>query len=367
MEIKVEHPSQWIDQEAARAIRRCAETAESERILHKNQLQTIYDHRWFKMFIPTKYGGLGFSLSEALQLEEALSWADGSAGWVVTLCAGAGWFSGFIKPEIAEAFLTGDKVCIAGSGAVTGNAEETSKGYLINGVWKYASGALHATAFTLNCNITRNQRPVYNDDGSPKIATFILKANEVSILHTWNAMGMIATGSHSFEVKDLLVPLDRMFLIRPDTTLLEDPVYRYPFLQLAETTLAVNMSGMACRFLDLAEEILHTKAAVKPLNLLNISDTLINAKTGLTECRINFFDIVHISQKALESEGSISDTLLKKVSSASYGLVNHTRECLYKLYPLCGLAAAFNDQEINRVWRNFQTAGQHALFNYHLR
>lgn len=367
MEIELQLPAYWIDTEAVAILRSRAETAERERVLHKDQLQIIYDRKWFKMFIPKEYGGLGFSLAEALKIEEALSWADGSAGWVVTLCAGAGWFCGFVNPGIAKQFFNDDTVCIAGSGAVSGSAEMTSNGYIINGVWKYASGAMHGTAFTLNCSVTKNQQPVQNDDGSPKIATFILNASEVSVLQTWNTMGMIATGSHSFEVKNLFVPLDRTFVIHPDAVVLDHPVYRYPFLQLAETTLAVNMSGMACRFLELAEEILGTKGTAKSLNHTNVLSTLINAKNELTTCRTNFFDIVQASQRALEIEGSIPGTLLKEVSRASHELVSCTRECLHQLFPLCGLGAAFNDQEINRVWRNFQTAGQHALFNYHLR
>jgi hypothetical protein len=37
------------------------------------------------------------------------------------------------------------------------------------------------------------------------------------------------------------------------------------------------------------------------------------------------------------------------------------REVVAAIYPLCGLRAVDLGSEINRVWRNIHTAGQHAL------
>src|SRR3954470_13976460 len=81
-------------------------------------------------------------------------------------------------------------------------------------------------------------------------------------------MGMIATGSHSFSINKLTVPGNRHFIIEPGFATLPDLIYKYPFLQFAETTLAINSSGMAIRFLELAEEILEQKKAAKRILLM---------------------------------------------------------------------------------------------------
>jgi hypothetical protein len=41
--------------------------------------------------------------------------------------------------------------------------------------------------------------------------------------------------------------------------------------------------------------------------------------------------------------------------------VSASRRAVDVLYPYCGLYAAREDAPINRVWRDFHTASQHAL------
>lgn len=334
-------------------IRDRSRTAEEMKDLHPDQLDVIRREKWLTMFIPKSCGGLGLTLPEVLRAEEALSAADGSTAWFVTLCAGAGWFVGFVDPDIADEFFRGDNICIAGSGAISGVAEATGSGFTVNGTWKYATGSLHATAFTANCYLRKDGRPLLNEDGSPKFGSFIFRRAEAEVLDTWRSMGMIATASHSFEVRNKMVPSSRCFHIDPALAVLRDPVYQYPFLQLAEATLSVNMSGMASRFVDLAEEIIGARSPRQGITA---------TRESLDSSRKKFFEVVDGSWSSLLSEKIISGDLLIRVSEASHDLVQTCRDVVNTLYPRCGLHAANLENEINRVWRNFNTAGQHALF-----
>ncbi len=138
----IEHPSKFIASEYTDRIRKAAAEAESLRKLHPDQLSIIMEQNWLNMFVPKEYGGVELSLSEGVRIEECLSWADGSTGWVVTLCSGAAWFSGFLPHRVLEVIFSEDQVCFAGSGAPTGTARITENGYEVNGYWKYASGSL---------------------------------------------------------------------------------------------------------------------------------------------------------------------------------------------------------------------------------
>lgn len=356
MAYNIHHPSSIIDQQLITTLRNVAPDAEQLFMLHPAQLDIIYSQRWFKLFVPAASGGLELSLPEVLKLEEALSWVDGSLGWVVTLCAGAGWFVGFIPHTVAEKIFTNEKLCLAGSGAVNGYADLTENSFVINGSWPYASGAMHATAFTANCLIRKNNQQLYQTDGTPQVAAFILDSEEVVLKQTWKTMGMCATGSHAFEVSNLLVPVDRTFIIDPEHAVLKHPVYQYPFLQLAETTLAVNMSGMALRFMELVELELTQGKIKKTTITLEVSDTL-------NQVRKTFFEIASTSWETLIRDKTIPVALLKKVSSISQDLVRASRTSINTLYPFGGLKAATTNTEMNRIWRNFHTASQHALFN----
>src|SRR5690606_14532484 len=116
---------------------------------------------------------------------------------------------------------------------------------LINGFWEYASGALHATIFTANCILKDNKgNSCLDNNGKEIIKSFILKKEEVTIISGWSYIGLVATGSHAFKVKDLEVSDNRVFEIN-ESIKFKNPIFNYPFLQLAETTLTVNNAGMA--------------------------------------------------------------------------------------------------------------------------
>ena len=90
----VPHPSFFIDEHIIDTLRKYAGEAERAGSLNPQQLSIIYKEHWFNLFVPKEYGGLELSLPEALSIQEALAWADGSTGWTVTLCSGANWFIG---------------------------------------------------------------------------------------------------------------------------------------------------------------------------------------------------------------------------------------------------------------------------------
>src|SRR5690606_11738530 len=126
-------------------------------------------------------------------------------GWTVTLCSGANWFVGFLDKLPVSLFFSDQQVCFSGSGAASGKASVVENGYIVNGYWKYATDASHATAFTANCVIEKDGEPLLEKDGSPVTRSFIFKRTEVAIHNNWNATGMKATASQSFSIKALKV------------------------------------------------------------------------------------------------------------------------------------------------------------------
>lgn len=335
--------------------------------LHPKILEIAYQENWFKLFVPKAYGGPGKKLPEILRLEEELAEADGSLGWTVTLCAGAAWFAGFLSPGLATEIFADRKVCFAGSGAVGGTATKTEIGYIINGHWKYASGALHATIFTANCFLKNEDgTDIFDEDGNPKVMSFILKKDEVEILSGWSYFGLIATGSHAFEVHHLQVPTNRTFKIN-STIEVADEGFDYPFLQLAETTLAVNSLGMANHFIRLVEESFFSRSGQKRYNENQIAffnEELNRCKNEVEDLRNEFYKTFDESWEQLIDNAVISNDKLADVSLISRKLAHASRKAVDTLFPYCGLEAAKKESEINRVWRDIHTASQHSLLTF---
>ncbi len=343
--------------------------AQSEALgqLHPDVLAIIYQEEWFKLYVPTQYGGPGKKLPEILRLEEDLAYVDGSLAWTVTLCSGAAWFAGFLDPTLAQEVFADATVCFAGSGAVGGTAQKLADDFLINGHWKYASGALHATIFTANCVL---QDAFGNDildvEGKQKIQSFILKKEEVEILAGWSYFGLVATGSHAFEVKNVKVPANRAFDINEGIKVANEG-FDYPFMQLAETTLAVNSLGMARHFVDLVADCFFKRSGMKrytPNQVIFFEEELESCKHILFTTRDQFYQAFDLSWDQLMTQDKIDIEVLEEVSRLSRSLAHHSRTVVDKLFPYAGLEAAKKEAELNRVWRDIHTASQHSLLTF---
>ena len=352
----LKHPAGYLSPKLIANIKQYGAEAEQLQRLHPNQLKLIQQQCWFNLFVPTQLNGLGLSLPKALHVEEALAYSDGSVGWTVTLCAGAAWFFGFLHPDIRQLIFSNKNACLAGSVKLSGIAHKTGDGFLVNGKWDYATGAPFATAFTANCILHENDKPLLDTAGNPVIQSFLFLKEEVKINKNWNRMGMMPTGSHGFSVTDILIPATRTFIIDSSYANLPDAIYHYPFLALAQTTLAVNTSGMAMRFLDICKD----DFSVNKCNVFHkkLADTYVEMNT----LRQLFFKAVAKSWAQCKEQKHSAKTL-QKIEKRSRKLAHQSRKMVDDLYPFCGMQAANPSTEINRVWRNMHTASQHSIFN----
>jgi hypothetical protein len=179
-------------------------------------------------------------------------------------------------------------------------------------------------------------------------------------------MGMMATGSDAFKVSGLEVAHQNCFKIDARVAIIKSPLYLYPFRQLAETTLAANISGIAIHFIDLAKELIENRIQHKPLeetHKVEMRQTVDSAESQITDARANFYHAADESWTRMAS-GELDEESLGKVSNTSRMLAKTVREWADQLFPYCGLAAADIDSEINQAWRDLHTASQHSLLTF---
>ncbi|RXM54932.1 hypothetical protein BOQ60_25670, partial [Chryseobacterium sp. CH1] len=58
----------------------------------------------------------GYRFEEGLKALFGWAETDGSFGWMLTLCAGANYFSRNMKPEVAQLLFSHTETCFGGSG-----------------------------------------------------------------------------------------------------------------------------------------------------------------------------------------------------------------------------------------------------------
>ena len=329
------------------------------------QLEIIYKEKWFNMYLPPKYGGLGLGLPEAVKLIEKLAWVNGSIGWAVTLGSGANMFMGYLSEAAIAEFFNNPKVCVAGNGSNTGTATKVDGGYIINGNWKYATGSLHATAFTANCVIVE-------DNGEGRISTgesgsFIFKRDEVTVSRDWNGIGMKATSTNSFAVHHLFVPEERKFSIDPVAATLPDLLFQFPFLQFSEATLVANISGMVMHYTEECRRSFEERIIHKTLPLEQSSEMLELLGRTMT-CIEKSRDLFHQTLASVWEHGKDTkqwdSKLLTRLSITSKRMVRELLQMVDGLHPYTGMEGADQRSDLNRIWRDIHTASQHQLVTF---
>jgi indole-3-acetate monooxygenase len=341
--------------------------ADRDAWLQPAQQALIHERGWLRMLAPRSVGGMEMALPDVVRLEEAIARVDGSMGWTVTLCAGAGWFAGFLAPRLAREILATPQVCLAGSGAPTGHAEREGEGWRIDGLWDYASGAPMATHFTFNAVLRENGQPLLDASGNPRIQAFVMPAALVEAVPRWRSIGLRATASHAYRVTGQWVHAEHGFEIDPARAHEQGPLYRFPFLPFAFVTLSANVAGMAHHFVELAQECIgHRRNRFggqgEPLIEAPAVRALLDAtRAELGGIRDRFYAQLHATWARVEAGAPVGDHEAAQMQALSMAWVNASRRAVDALYPYCGLYAAREDTPINRVWRDFHTASQHAL------
>jgi indole-3-acetate monooxygenase len=352
--------------DAARIARHAA-AADADGWLHPVQQALIHHRGWLRMLAPRAVGGEERPLPDVVRLEEAIARIDGSAGWTVTLCAGASWFAGFLPPQLARAILSTPRACLAGSGAPTGYADREGDGWRIAGEWDYASGAPMATHFTFNAWLRENGRPLLDTDGRPRMLAFVVPRDIVEIVPRWRSIGLRATASHAYRIRAAWVHADHGFIIDPAAARGQGPLYRFPFLPFAFVTLAANVAGMAAHFVDLAADCIARRrnrfgGQGEPLiEVPAVRAALEGARGRLDDVRTRFYALLDACWADVAAGADVADGQAAQMQALAQEWVAASRHAVDTLYPYCGLFAARADTDINRVWRDFHTASQHAL------
>lgn len=345
------------DKKTIRKIRAASAEMEKTGKLTPFVLELIYKEKLFKLFIPKKDNGKMLPLPEALRRFDEASRIDGNLGWAITIGSGGGYFYAYMQPEAAHKVFNPAKAVVAGSGHPSAVAEEVKGGYKVTGQWKYASGAPYASVFTANAMIKSKKKD------TPKMLAFAFKPNQVAIIKDWNAFGMKATESHSFKVDKAFVPYDMTFNLSGNELFYEAPIYRYPFLQFAETSFASMVIGLGRHFMEEANTLIkqNKTAWSESGRHETVSNKLGKAGKEFYKASKSFYSIVDTSWEQVVKKGKLDAKTQNGVSRISKQTSRTVLACADELMQYLGMWAVMQDSAINRVWRDLHTACQHVL------
>lgn len=356
-------------EQLVKAVRERSRQMEESGTFARELLPLIYEHKLFKLFVPSELGGRMTPLPEALRIFEQAAWVDGSFGWLVTIGSGGGFFAPAFTSSAVRLFASPEAV-IAGSGHPSGVAKRVDGGYRVSGKWKFCSGSAYATMFTANCVI----EPVEASEAlealeatgeGPQIRSFIFMPEQVEIIKDWNSFGLKATESHSIQVADAFVPDERTFDIFTPQSDYRDPIYTYPFLPFAEASFAVVSLGVGRHFVEEARAMLARNKESWEASRTNryafVAELIDRAELQLGQAGDDFYRMIGGSWDRYLNGMPFSEPDLEQISRQCKATAQTSLACANSVFPYMGIAAVMEDTPLNRIFRDLQTVCHHTM------
>ena len=181
-----------------------ASADESERLgtLAPAAVEAIRDAGLFTLKLPQSLGGAEADPVTQIEVIEALSYIDASAGWCLMIGATAigqpGAFAG--DEAVAEIFADGRIPTAATSTALKGKAIPVEGGYILSGRWPFASGVRHAEWMTAGATVQAD------GDSDGVNLTLVFPVSNGHIHDNWHVTGLEGSGSNDISATELFVP-----------------------------------------------------------------------------------------------------------------------------------------------------------------
>jgi alkylation response protein AidB-like acyl-CoA dehydrogenase len=345
------------------SLRAHANEADCRAQLPEEVVRILIELRLFRLWIPRRYGGFELPLPQALAIYEAAGRIDGSVGWAVMIGSGGGLFAAYLDPAVASEIFAPANAVIAGSGAPEGRAERVAGGYRVSGRWRYASGANYATAFTANCVVTAQGTPLVDTDGRPLIRATAFTPSQVAVLPSWDTSGMRGTGSHDFEVCDVLVPDQRTFSVFTDAPREAGVLYRLPFGVLTELPIIAVAVGIARHALD-AFALRAKQKKPHGSDITCAEDPTVETQYAVSHARWRVTQAAlyslaeHIWRVALSGRPPNAHELAETTASCAL-CISELQAAVEDLARLAGMTAIAQGNELARSSRDLQALAAH--------
>ena len=246
------------------AIREGGDEAQKIRRLPEETADILIQEGLYRFTLPRELGGENASITETIEILEAIAAIDGSVGWNVMIGSEINAIAaGGMDPAIAkQVYLGNPRVIMCGGGGPGTQPsyalKEKDGSYRVWGQATFLSGCHNAEWAFMMAPIVEDGEPRMDDAGNPIIRMWFLHRSEWEIKDTWHMAGLRGSGSHDVFANGALVP---EHLVPVDLFVLPahypNPVFRIPValrLSFNKAAVAIGVArGALNAFSDIAQ------------------------------------------------------------------------------------------------------------------
>lgn len=347
-------------------IRASADQIERDGRLPDDLVRTLSENGIFRMLIPKALGGGEVDPVTYSDVLEILSRADGSTGWCTMIATGSTWGLAFLPPESAAEILSDPYAVMAGSFAQPsgGRATAVDGGYRVTGRWPFGSGCQHATWMVGHSVVYDGESPRLGPGEAPVLRVMVFPRADVTIIPTWDAIGMNGTGSHDYAVGDLFVPERFTFALDGEAAYHDGPLYKGRFFLVAHSSHAL---GIARAAIDALMEVVATKRQSggadgglvrdRPHIQMAIAQAEALVRGGRAYVRETTREVF----EEAATTGTLSPESRALARLAITSSFESCRQAVDLVYTAAGGTSVYRRSLLQRYFRDIHTASQHAV------
>ncbi len=328
----------------------------------------------FRVLQARRYGGHQQSLRTHIDTIAAVAQGCGATAWCMGVIHAHSWLMAhFPQAAQEETFGANPDALIAAVIAPRGRARRvqdgTGDGYVLSGVWPFASGSQHADWLFLGAAVANDGGEVIDE------ADFLVPSRDVTIKDDWNVTGLRGTGSCTAVVKDLFVPTHRYLSMRgltagesPGAGLHDGWLYKaasVPVLALALTPCALGIARAA--FAAFKERLPGRKVAYTQ-DEVQIDMPVTHVQAAQAATRIDVAEaLLYRCADEIEAAARRSETMdFVKRARVRVDCAWAVRQCLEAveiLYLASGGSGIADSSVLGRAWRDLHAVNMHGLLN----
>ena len=319
---------------------------------------------FFRLCVPTAYGGAQAPVSTLVRTLEALARTDASAAWVAMIGATTGALAAYMTPAAAREVFGDEDSIVTGVYAPMGRASVEGDAYRVSGQWKWNSGGQNSHWIAGGCLLTEGGRPKLSESGAPMMRMMIAPRADVRHIDTWHTGGLKGTGSGDMAMSDLLIPHARSVSLTDDRAQIEAPLYAFPAFGLLALGIAAVASGNAEGALEDFATAMAAKRAPNGRTLAERGTTqalYAQAHGEYAAARAFLLQEVDAAWSEAEAGGVLSAPQRATLRLAATHMTRTAAEIVRRLQDFAGGASVFLGDPLQRRLGDAQTATAHIM------
>lgn len=345
-----------------------AAAADATRTLAPEVVDAVREAGFARHFVARSFGGNEGSFAEVTHAVVALGQACASTAWCASLSAFSSRFATHLAPEGQQAVWgAGPDAFIVTGQPPMGRATPVDGGHRVSGRWTYISGVDFAD-WALLCAVVQDPEapagppagaPTGPPAGPPPPAIFAaVPRSQLTVLPTWDSVGMRATSSHTVVVDDVFVPshlsIDRAALFAGRNPHSAVPVHNVPFQPVGGLTFIAPALGAATGALSTAAALLKTKrpSVQSAVELVRASGQIDAAKL-----------LVLQNAEVLDTAAFTPELMARNERNAAYTAETLTL-AVHGLVRAAGTSGLAEGSALQRLWRDVVGACTHIALQY---